>query len=312
MTLTSSTPIRVLRTIQQVRQWRLLCLLNRESVGFVPTMGALHAGHCSLVSQSLSENDRTVVSIFVNPSQFAPHEDLEAYPRSLDTDMETLSNFKGKKVDAIFVPKVSEMYPSGITLDVNKQRGAFVSVLGCSEQLEGAQRPQFFRGVATIVTKLLNVVTPDQIYFGQKDAQQYVVIKNLVKDLLINTKVRVLPTSREPYGLALSSRNAYLTDPAKKRAAVIYEALQNGEIYYNTHSQSMRVKSSEIIERIMSIFNKADFEFEMEYLAVSHPESLEDLEYVEPGVGAIVSTAIRVPKENSTEKIRLLDNILLN
>ena len=131
MTLPSSHPIRVLRTIQQVRQWRLLCLLNRESVGLVPTMGALHAGHCSLVSQSLRGKCIVpVVSIFVNPSQFAPHEDLEAYPRTLDTDMETLSNFKGKQVDAIFVPKISEMYPSGITLDVNKQKGAFVSVLG--------------------------------------------------------------------------------------------------------------------------------------------------------------------------------------
>lgn len=312
MTLSSPSPIQILRTIQQVRQWRLLCLLNRESVGFVPTMGALHAGHCSLVSQSLKENDRTVVSIFVNPSQFAPHEDLEAYPRTLDTDMETLSNFKDKKVDAIFVPKLSEMYPSGITLDISKQKGTFVSVLGCSEQLEGAQRPQFFRGVATIVTKLLNVVTPDQVYFGQKDAQQYVVIKNLVKDLLINTKVRVLPTSREPYGLALSSRNAYLSDSAKRRAAVIYEALHTGKLYYDNHPQDNKVKASEIIERIMSVFDNADFEFEREYLAVSHPETLEDLEYVEPGIGAIVSTAIRVPKENSKEKIRLLDNILLS
>lgn len=312
MTLASSNSIRILRTVQQVRQWRLLCLLNRETVGFVPTMGALHAGHCSLVSQSLKENDRTVVSIFVNPSQFAPHEDLEAYPRTLDGDLETLTGFSGKKVDAVFVPKISEIYPSGITLEVSKQKGAFVTVQGCSEQLEGSQRPQFFRGVATVVTKLLNVVTPDHVYFGQKDAQQSVVVKNLVKDLLINTKVRVLPTSREPYGLALSSRNAYLSDAAKHRAAIIYEALHTGETFYNKSSENGKVKSSEIIGTIMSVFEGADFDYKMEYLAVSHPDTLEDLEYVEPGVGAIVSTAIRVQKENSDEEIRLIDNIVLN
>lgn len=312
MTVNSPSSIKILRTVQQVRQWRLLCLLNRESVGFVPTMGALHAGHCSLVSQSLKDNDRTVVSIFVNPSQFAPHEDLDVYPRTVDSDLEKLSNLRGKKVDAVFVPKVTEIYPSGITLDVNKQKGAFVSVLGCSEQLEGVQRPQFFRGVATVVTKLLNIVTPDQIYFGQKDAQQCVVIKNLVKDLLINTKVNVLQTLREPNGLAMSSRNAYLSEPLKEKCSIIYKALQSGETYYKQHEASGKVKASDIIEIILTVLKKGSLDIKLEYLAISHPDSLEETEDVEPGVGAIMSTAVKVPKENGDEEIRLIDNIILH
>ena len=208
--MTVSNTIKILRTVQQVRQWRAQCFLRNESVGFVPTMGALHAGHCSLINQSIKENDKTVVSIFVNPSQFAPHEDLDNYPRTLDHDLQILqtnnnnNNNNNKIVDAVFVPKVSEMYPSGISLDIDKQRGAFVTVHGSSEQLEGITRPQFFRGVATVVTKLLNIVQPTNIYFGQKDAQQCVVIQNLVKDLIINTNVRIMPTLRESNGLAMS------------------------------------------------------------------------------------------------------------
>ncbi|KAI5950825.1 pan6 [Candida jiufengensis] len=312
--MTSSSKIQILRTVQQVRQWRHQSLINNQSVGFVPTMGALHQGHCSLVAQSLKENDKTIVSIFVNPSQFAPHEDLNNYPRTLDRDLEILSNqFKNKSIDAIFVPKISEMYPNGIVLEVDKQRGTFVTVHGSSEQLEGVTRPQFFRGVATIVTKLLNIVQPTRVYFGQKDAQQCVVIKNLVKDLIIPTEVRVMPTLRESNGLAMSSRNEYLSKEIKDKSSIIYKALCNGENYYNdkiiNHNQNS-VDSKKIIKEIYDLI-KQEPDFDIEYIAVSHPETLEDLDQVTPGLGAIVSCAVKVPKENSNEKARLIDNIIL-
>ncbi|WLF76408.1 pantoate-beta-alanine ligase [Lodderomyces elongisporus] len=311
--MTVSNKITILRTVQQVRQWRAQSFLNGQTVGFVPTMGALHAGHCSLVSQSLTENDKTIVSIFVNPSQFAPHEDLEAYPRTLDRDLEILeSQFREKHVDAVFVPKISEMYPNGIVLDVSKQKGAFVTVHGSSEQLEGVTRPQFFRGVATVVTKLLNIVQPTRIYFGQKDAQQCVVIKNLVRDLIIDTEVRVMPTMRESNGLAMSSRNEYLSQEMKDRSSVIYKALKAGSAFYNENvAKEDKVSASELISTIKKVIEK-EKAFEIEYIAVSHPDSLEDLEYVELGTGAVVSCAVKVPKENSTEKARLIDNIILD
>lgn len=300
--------INILRTVQQVRQWRLDTLYNKQTVGFVPTMGALHAGHCSLITKSLEENDKSIVSIFVNPSQFAPHEDLDAYPRTLDSDLKILQQFPHKKVDAVFVPKISEIYPSGITTHVEDQKGAFVTVKGCSEQLEGQQRPQFFRGVATVVTKLLNVVAPTNVYFGQKDAQQCVVIKNLVKDLLINTTVRVLPTTREANGLAMSSRNEYLAPETRDLAAVIYQALKCGEKLYTELGAKIDLKL--ILAQIKSVL-ESQSGFDIEYIAISHPETLADLQFVERGVGGIISTAVKVPRaEGGTA--RLIDNVVLH
>lgn len=303
--------IPILRTVQQVRAWRKQCFFNKETVGFVPTMGALHGGHTYLVNQSLLENDRTVVSIFVNPSQFAPHEDLDAYPRTLDRDIEALQKLS-KPVDAIFLPKVSEMYPGGFTLDVSKQTGAFVTVHGCSEQLEGAQRPAFFRGVATVVTKLLNIVNPTNAYFGQKDAQQCVVVKNLVRDLMIDTNIRVCPTLREPSGLAMSSRNAYLSQETKEACSVIYKGLCAGKGVYDAAVKSGEkdVPAESVINAITKVYAGFPKEWVLEYISVSHPESLEDLQNVSPGTGAVVSTAVRVPKDESGFA-RLIDNIQL-
>ncbi|KAI5963497.1 pan6 [Candida pseudojiufengensis] len=313
--MTVSSKIQILRTVQQVRQWRHQTLINNQSVGFVPTMGALHQGHCSLVAESIKENDKTIVSIFVNPSQFAPHEDLNNYPRTLDRDLEILSTeFRNKPVDAVFVPKMSEMYPNGIVLEVEKQRGTFVTVHGSSEQLEGVTRPQFFRGVATVVTKLLNIVQPTRVYFGQKDAQQCVVIRNLVKDLMIPTEVRVMPTLRESNGLAMSSRNEYLSKEMKDKSSIIYRALRKGEELFNKETKLHHKKSVEsklIISEIADLIQQ-DPDFEIEYIAVSHPETLEDLGEVKPGLGAVVSCAVKAPKENSNELTRLIDNIILN
>ncbi|KAK6891023.1 Pantoate--beta-alanine ligase [Candida tropicalis] len=308
----SRTP-KILRTVAQVRQWRQALLQNNnQTVGFIPTMGALHSGHLSLIQSSLNENDKTIISIFVNPSQFAPHEDLDNYPRTLDSDIKLINDtFKIKSVDAVFVPKISEMYPSGITLDINKQRGAFINVLGCSEQLEGITRPNFFRGVATVVTKLINIVQPTNIYFGQKDAQQCIVIKNLVKDLLIPTNVKILPTLREENGLAMSSRNQYLSKDMKQRSSLIYKGLSQGEKYYELNKNQGKVNSNDILNEIKSII-ESDKDFDIEYISINHPETLDELEFVEPGIGALVSTAVKVPKENSNEMARLIDNIILH
>lgn len=308
----SRTP-KILRTVAQVRQWRQALLQNNnQTVGFIPTMGALHSGHLSLIQSSLNENDKTIISIFVNPSQFAPHEDLDNYPRTLDSDIKLINDtFKIKSVDAVFVPKISEMYPSGITLDINKQRGAFINVLGCSEQLEGITRPNFFRGVATVVTKLINIVQPTNIYFGQKDAQQCIVIKNLVKDLLIPTNVKILPTLREENGLAMSSRNQYLSKDMKQRSSLIYKGLSQGKKYYELNKNQGKVNSNDILNEIKSII-ESDKDFDIEYISINHPETLDELEFVEPGIGALVSTAVKVPKENSNEMARLIDNIILH
>lgn len=185
----SSSCIPVFTTIKDYRLWRNEAFESRRSVGFVPTMGALHDGHLSLVKRSLAENDLTVVSIFVNPSQFAPHEDLATYPRTLPQDLTLLSALEHQPADpphaprtpsAVFVPSVKDMYPSGISQDISQQKGTFVEVKGYGEQMEGRSRPTFFRGVVTIVTKLFNIIQPTNAYFGQKDIQQALDRKSVV------------------------------------------------------------------------------------------------------------------------------------
>ena len=192
-----------------------------QSVGLVPTMGALHAGHLSLVAASTAENDRTVVSVFVNPLQFAPQEDFERYPRNLDRDREALGVFD---VDIVFAPSTEEMYPRGATTRVR--------VAALDEVLEGAHRPGHFEGVATVVSKLFWAVRPDRAYFGQKDAQQAALVARLTADLGTGISVRVCPTVRERDGLARSSRNVYL-DPMQRRAAsVLSRALRRANDSY--------------------------------------------------------------------------------
>jgi pantoate--beta-alanine ligase len=194
-----------------VAKWRQ----EGRSVGLVPTMGALHAGHLSLVSASLGENDRTVVSIFVNPLQFGPAEDFDSYPRDLEQDLRALD---GLGVDAVFAPTVAEMYPPGATTRVR--------VAGLDEVLEGAHRPGHFEGVATVVSKLFWAARPDRAYFGQKDAQQAALVTRLAKDLGTGISVRTCPIVREADGLALSSRNAYLDREARQAALVLSRSLR--------------------------------------------------------------------------------------
>ena len=198
-----------------------------KSIGLVPTMGALHEGHLSLVKEARQMCDIVVVSVFVNPAQFGPKEDYEHYPRDLTKDTALLTDYN---VDYIFAPPVEEIYPKGYS--------TYVTVEGLSDQLEGVSRPGHFRGVATVVTVLLNTVRPDFAFFGQKDAQQALIIKRLVRDLAFDTEIVVLPTVREDSGLAMSSRNAYLNDEEHEAATVIHRALLKArEAYQGRRTQ---------------------------------------------------------------------------
>ncbi|ODQ67355.1 pantoate--beta-alanine ligase [Nadsonia fulvescens var. elongata DSM 6958] len=347
--LENKTPIKILRSIKELREWRRKCLLASENVGFVATMGALHQGHLTLVygannstyspylgqyfkvihfnanifdifyallvKNSLEENDVTIVSIFVNPAQFAPGEDLDSYPRTLPKDLVLLEslykpNNPKSGVDAVFAPTVSEMYPSGFTLDVANQKGAFVEVKGLSHQLEGSIRPAFFRGVATVVTKLLNAVQPDNAYFGQKDIQQTVVIKRMVKDLLIPTTIRVVPIVREYNGLAMSSRNEYLSDDVRNNhAQLLYRALIEGENLYRRGVCNSK-EILDVVQQALKDNSTENFKVSIDYISVADNETLDELETINRNSGAILSGAIKVPnKENGVT--RIIDNVLL-
>ncbi|HEX7264686.1 MAG TPA: pantoate--beta-alanine ligase [Candidatus Dormibacteraeota bacterium] len=251
-----------------------------SSIGLVPTMGALHAGHMSLVDRARQENDRVVVSVFVNPIQFGAGEDLSRYPQSPEHD---LSLLRAAGVDAIYKPSVADMYPAGASTRV--------IVHGVTERLEGAARPGHFEGVATVVTKLLTATSADRAYFGQKDAQQVAVVRRLVLDLDIGVEVRVCPTVREADGLALSSRNAYL-DPAERRAAVCLSSAlrQAAEAYGRGERDPARLRA------ILSGVIEAEPLAKLEYAELVDPASFEP-----PGTLAVL--AVRIGKT------RLIDNL---
>lgn len=267
-------------------------------------MGCLHDGHLSLVKHAQRTTTHTVVSIFVNPSQFAPHEDFNKYPRTLETDIEKLSSLPTPP-DVVFAPNVNELYPSGITLDVSKQRGSFVEVLGLSHQMEGSIRPHFFRGVATVVTKLFNIVQPDVAVFGQKDVQQCCVIQAMVRDLHFPIRIEIAETMREKDGLAMSSRNRYLDLEVERPGAnTLYLALIAAQKVYN---ESAKPVPRDLIIDTASKVIRANTSVEYEYLSLASPKDLSEVDVVDPNCGgAILSGAIRVGKT------RLIDNVLLD
>ncbi len=204
--------IRIIRTIQEMREYRNL-IQEKKNIGFIPTMGYLHEGHLSLVKQSNKESDVTIVSIYVNPSQFGPTEDLDKYPRDLDRDLDLLSQCD---VDAVFIPDNEEMYPENLL--------TWIEVNELSQMYCGASRPGHFKGVATIVAKLINIIKPLYIYMGEKDYQQTVVLKRMIKDLNYDCYIRPCQIIREKDGLAMSSRNIYLSDTERRNALCLYEA----------------------------------------------------------------------------------------
>jgi pantoate--beta-alanine ligase len=261
-----------------VETWRA----QGRSIGLVPTMGALHAGHQSLVAASAAENDVTVVSIFVNPLQFGPSEDFARYPRRLDADLEALAS---RRVAAVYTPTLEEMYPAGASTRVH--------VGSLAEVLEGAHRPGHFDGVATVVTKLLNATRPHRAYLGQKDAQQVAVIRRLVADLDAGVEIRVCPTVREADGLALSSRNAYL-DPAQRRAATcLFRALESADTAYRQGE-----RSPEALRASMLAVLRAEALASVDYAEVVDPVSFQ-------AGGRLAVLAVRFGTT------RLIDNHLL-
>ncbi|PVU99252.1 hypothetical protein BB559_000861 [Furculomyces boomerangus] len=294
--------VTVINHLPELRKWRKNKLLSEQVVGLVPTMGAIHQGHLNLIHTATKQSQAIVVSIFVNPSQFAPHEDFDKYPRTIQNDVAAInSSFPNHEI-VVFAPSVNTMYPRGISLDRSKQVGAFVEVIGLSEQLEGVTRPHFFRGVSTVVTKLLNSVEPDIVYFGQKDIQQCIVIQALVQDLLINVKMVVVPTTRdETDGLALSSRNVYLTPEQRQRAPAFYRGMKLATELFES-GEKRREKLLECITK--EIEKEGASNFVVDYMCLSDSSTLEEINVVGDS-GAILSCAWKMGNT------RLIDNVLL-
>jgi len=265
--------------------------LRREenrTIGLVPTMGALHEGHLSLIHEARALCDVVVVSVFVNPTQFGPAEDFKSYPRDLTRDAALLAEYN---VDYVFAPAVDEIYPPGFS--------TYVTVEGLSNELEGAARPGHFRGVATIVTILLNAVRPNFAFFGQKDAQQSIIIKQLVRDLAFDTEIVVLPIVREESGLAMSSRNAYLDDKQRPAANVLNRALASAREAY----EAGEYNATRLIELVRSMIEKEPLA-RIDYVSINDNETLEVLDKVDDRP-ALLSAAVFIGKT------RLIDNVVL-
>jgi pantoate--beta-alanine ligase len=258
------------------------------SWGFVPTMGYLHAGHLSLVEKARADNERTAVSIYVNPTQFGPQEDFGAYPRAPEQDLAMLEK---AGVHLVFTPGDSTIYPPGFQTTISLRQ--------VSRPLEGASRPGHFDGVATVVAKLFNIVQPDRAYFGQKDAQQVVVLRRMVTDLNFPLDVVVCPTVRESDGLALSSRNAYLSAKERQASTVLYRALKAAEdAFYAGERQADSLRA------LMSGVVGAESLARLDYVSVAHPDTLVELEVV--AEKALLSLAVFFGRT------RLIDNVLID
>lgn len=276
----------VVRTVAELRRWR--AEQTGRSVGFVPTMGYLHEGHLALVRRAHAENERVVVSIFVNPLQFGPQEDYERYPRDLERDLALL---RAERVDLVFAPPVEEMYPPGFATTV-------VVSGPVAERLEGEARPGHFRGVATVVTRLLNLVQPHRAYFGWKDAQQVLVVRRLVSDLALPVEIVPVPTVREPDGLAMSSRNVYLTPEERRVAAALPQALFAALERFRTGERAAEVLRRTVRDAL------AGTPVRLEYVSVSDRESFEEVERVERPALLLVAAWVGTT--------RLIDNVLLD
>ena len=275
----------ILWTPAEMRAWRAA---HPGSLGLTPTMGYLHEGHLALARRSLAENEVSAASIFVNPAQFGPSEDFERYPRDEENDLRLLRELG---VDAIYMPSVEAMYPEGYQ--------TYVTVEGLAQGLEGASRPVHFRGVATVVTKLLNVVRPDRAYFGKKDAQQLRVIQRLARDLDLPVEIAGCETVREADGLAMSSRNAYLTPEQRAAAAVLSRALGAAAAMF-----ADGVRSAESLRAGVRAAVGGEQLAELEYVSMADSETLAEIEGEVEGT-ALLSLAARFGA------VRLIDNVTL-
>ena len=278
--LTISSPSEMTRLSKEARR-------AGRRIGLVPTMGALHQGHISLVRAARSQSDIVVASIFVNPTQFGPTEDFAKYPRKLEEDSRLLV---AENTDYLFNPSVEQMYPSGVS--------TWVTVEGISDKLDGRSRPGHFRGVTTVVAKLFNIIQPDLAFFGQKDAAQVAVIRTMVRDLNLDVRIIVCPIVREPDGLAMSSRNAYLDVAQRKQATVLHRAL--------TRVQTLAEQGESDAARLAAAGKQVIAEeasVRLDYLEVVDPDTLDPV--AEIAQGALVAAAAYVGAT------RLIDNVLL-
>jgi len=277
--------VELIKDIQTMRSY-IKRIQEGKIVGFVPTMGHLHEGHLSLIRKGREKSDVLVVSIFVNPTQFEPGGDFKSYPRNLEWDMKLA---EAESVDVIFAPSVEEMYPGGYS--------TFVEVEGhLTSILEGESRPGHFRGVTTILAKLFNIVSPDRTYFGEKDYQQALVVRKLVRDLNLNIEIVPLPTVREQDGLALSSRNSYLTPAERKAATVLYQSLLTAK-----KDIARGIRDATVISSHMEDLIRGQPLTRIDYVAVINPETLRRVERVEKEV--LVAVAAKIGQT------RLIDNL---
>ncbi|CAA9964731.1 Pantoate-beta-alanine ligase [Pyrenophora teres f. maculata] len=303
-------------------------------------MGALHEGHVSLMRLAAAENTDVFVTIYVNPTQFGLNEDLESYPKTWDADMQVLEKLNGElanagqgRVTAVFAPNTKTMYPTSPPDSSIPGVGSFIEMRPLGQLLEGASRPVFFRGVATVCMKLFNICAPERVYFGQKDIQQTRVIQRLITDFHMNMDLRIVPTSRESDGLALSSRNVYLGARRRKVGIVLNEALRKAELQYKN---GMRLRNDVLWPVFdhgnMTLLEQEQMEpnkrakFEVDYISLADPDTMEEVDVIDDSKGAILSGAVKMlPVEEPREgeelgrldadghqvPVRLIDNIIL-
>lgn len=276
--------------IEEIGEIRKIVKQNKQrnkSIGFVPTMGFLHQGHISLIRAARAENQIVIVSIFVNPAQFSPDEDFEEYPRNLERD---ISICKDEKVDLIFNPKSEEIYP--------KEFETKVSVSELKKPLCGISRPNFFDGITIVVAKLFNIIEPNNVYFGQKDAQQALIVKRMIEDLNFPTRMHILPIVRERDGLAMSSRNKYLSDNERKSALSLYKSLQMAKKMIENGEKNSNIIKSKIRKFIKNMpFTKID------YIEIVDYEKLQSVQEIRSNT--LVALAVWIGKT------RLIDNVLV-
>ncbi len=279
--------MKIINEIGKMKVYSRIMRKDSKSIGFVPTMGYLHDGHVSLIKNARKQNDMVILSIFVNPIQFAPSEDYEKYPRDAARD-EEIARKEG--VDVIFYPNKEDMYPKGYS--------TYVEVENLTDNLCGLSRPGHFKGVTTVVMKLFEITKPDIAYFGQKDAQQAIVIKKMVSDLNMDITTKVLPTVREPDGLAMSSRNECLNKKEKENAIVLYQALKKAEVLFSDGERN----SKKIIDSMRDLINAKDTA-KIDYIKVVDLDTVKDITQIKDK--ALIALAVFIGKT------RLIDNIIV-
>ena len=279
--------MKVIDKAAEITAYTLELHLKGEAIGLVPTMGFLHDGHLSLIRESKRITSKTVVSIFVNPVQFGPKEDYHRYPRDIEGD---IKKCRETGADLLFLPSVEDIYLEGYR--------TYVDVDGLSDKLCGRSRPKHFRGVATIVTKLFNIIGPDKAFFGQKDYQQAIIIKRLASDLNLGVDIIVMPTVREADGLAMSSRNSYLNSNERDAARILYRSLMSAEAMIRSGKTS-----SEEVRAKMEVFIASEGSAKIEYISIADPGNLEDIDVIAGDV--LVAIAVWIGKT------RLIDNIIV-